>query len=270
MKLPLVPCNGFYYDPKHIKIERDEKNRSVMKVIGFDGGVIDTEGLVKKNGDSMTGNLDMRGNNISDVDVIANQVSVQTTDKTSAMHIRMNDETKELSICKETPETGENLPLGVLNVDDPTNETHAVNKRYLEYHFNSFVDNQANADIDMKNHSIINAGKLATNGVMPVFVGNVIEPPSVLKGVRYGANTDGSGAIIKASTQDEYIPLYVGEPKEPNHSATKKYVDDEIKKLSATVSALSTSLDTANQKIEVLTQYKVKYEDLMKRLANEV
>lgn len=269
MKLPLVPCNGFYYDPKHIKIERDEKNRPVMKVIGFDGGVIDTEGFVKKNGDFMTGNLDMRGNNISDVDVIANQVSIQTTDKTSAMHIRMNDETKELSICKETPETGEVLPLGVLNVDDPTNETHAVNKRYLTESI-PFVENRANKDIDMANYNIVNAGKLSTNGVIPVFVGNVIEPPSVTKGVRYGANIDGSGAIIKANTQNEYVPFYIGEPKEPNHSATKKYVDDEIKKLSATVSALSVSLDTANQKIEVLTQYKVKYENLMKRLANEV
>ena len=268
MKLPLVPCNGFYYDPKHIKIERDEKNRPVMKVVGFDGGVIDTEGFVKKNGDSMTGNLDMRGNNISDVDVIANQVSVQTTDKTSAMHIRMNDTTKELSICKETPETGENLPLGVLNVDDPTNETHAVNKRYLTESI-PFVENRANKDIDMANHDIVNAGKLSTNGTIPVFIGNVIESTEV-NGVRYGANLDGSGAILKPNTQDEYIPFYVGTPTEPEHSANKKYVDDEIKKITNTINALSVSLDTANQKIEVLTQYKVKYEDLMKRLANEV
>lgn len=106
----------------------------------------------------MDGNLDMNGNTINDVDIIANQLSVTTSDKQSAIHIRIDDTTKELSFYKESPDTGDVLPLGALNIDTPTKETHAVNKRYVDSLIGKFEEkqNQLEQDLIKANKKIAN------------------------------------------------------------------------------------------------------------------
>lgn len=39
------------------------------------------------------------------------------------------------------------------------------------------------------------------------------------------ASSDGSATFVKASTQNEYVPVSVGEPMQSHHAATKNYVD---------------------------------------------
>lgn len=267
MAINKIPCGGFYYDDAYVQFEK-QGDKMVLKVIGGGDGNIDHTQFIKKLGDVMNGNLDMNGHTINDVDIISNQVSLTTSDKQSAMHIRMNDVTKELSICKESSDTGEQLPLGILNVDTPTKDTHVVNKKYVDDNYGAVKSGTAQKDIDMNNHSIIKAERISTNGSVPVYLGNTIEKTA--SGVRYGANTDGSGAVIKPNTQGEYLPFYVGEPTQVNHSTTKNYVDSSIKTLEERMNALAENLNNARENIINLTQYKVKYEQLMKKLAGEV
>ncbi len=267
MAVKQIPCGGFYYDDTHISFE-GTKDKPILRVLGGGDGQIDHTQYLKKTGDSMNGNLDMNGNTINDVDIISNQVSVTTTDKQSAIHIRMNDTTKELSICRESQDTGEILPLGILNVDTPTKDSHAVNKKYADENYGSIKNGISQKDIDMNNHSITKAERISTNGSVPVFLGNTIEQNP--NGVRYGANLDGSGAILKPNTQSEYAPLYIGEPTDVKHSATKDYVDKQIKSLSNRLDAMATNLNLAQENIKELTQYKIKYEQLMKVIAGEV
>lgn len=267
MAIKQIPCGGFYYDDTHVSFE-GTKNKPILRILGGGDGQIDHTQYLKKEGDSMNGNLDMNGNTISDADIISNQVSITTSDKQSAMHIRMNEATKELSICKESQDTGEVLPLGILNVDTPTKDNHAVNKKYADENYGAIKNGISQKDIDMNNHSIIKAERISTNGSVPVYLGNTIEQNS--NGVRYGANLDGSGAILKPNTQSDYAPLYVGEPMDTSHSTNKNYVDKKIKELSDRLDAISTNLNLAQENIKELTQYKIKYEQLMKVIAGEV
>lgn len=157
MAIEKIPCGGFYYDDANVQFEK-QGDKIVLKVIGGKDDIVDYSQFIKKIGDAMEGNLDMNGNTINDVDIIANQVSVTTTDKQSAIHIRVNETTKELSIYKESSDTGEQLPLGILNVDTPTKDMHATNKKYvdnsmkiLEERMNAFAENLDNARKNITN-----------------------------------------------------------------------------------------------------------------------
>lgn len=266
-----IPCGGFSIDTERLEFVKVE-DTLVLTTKGEVGGVPDGE-YIKRNGDDVFGSLAMNGNTISDVDIIANQVSVQSKDKTSAIHFKMEDSTNRLCVLKETSWTGSILPLANIAVASPVQENDATNKTYVDSELNHKFDKlggELQGDVKMNNHSIEGVGHLEVDGVLPIYVGSTIITPAPEKGVRYGGNIDGSGAILKPQSQSEYAPLYVGDAIEPSHALTKKQFDDVIKKLQGQIDALSTSLDTANENIRNLTNYKIKYEELMKRLAGEV
>lgn len=82
-------------------------------------------------------------------------------------------------------------------------------------------------DIDMGGRSITNAQKIHVDGLAPFYLGSTIEATGT-SGTRLTGTTSGAAAFVKADTQAEYVPVYVGTPTENNHSANKKYVDDTV------------------------------------------
>lgn len=228
----LIPCGGFDYDPNTLRFA-DRDGRPTLEVIGgvsVTSDEIDMTRYLRRDGDIMEGNLDMAGHNISDVHVIANQVSVTNADKTAAVHLRMDETSNELCVTTETGETDEALPLSQINVGEPIKETHAVNRAYLRSSLQTAVPFSsggfANRDLNMNNHALTGVQKFSTNGSAPVYIGSTIEPSGTTGGRITGlAGTNGL-AVVKPDTVEEYVPVAVGTPTDANHAATKQYVDD--------------------------------------------
>nr|DAT44431.1 MAG TPA: hyaluronase tail fiber protein [Caudoviricetes sp.] len=82
-------------------------------------------------------------------------------------------------------------------------------------------------DIDMGGRKITNAQKIHVDGNAPLYLGSTIEA-SGTSGTRLTGTTAGAAAFVKADTQADYVPVYVGTPTDNNHSANKKYVDDAV------------------------------------------
>lgn len=82
-------------------------------------------------------------------------------------------------------------------------------------------------NVDMGGNSITNAQKIHVDGAAPLYIGSTIEPAGT-SGTRLTGTTSGAAAFVKAATQTEYVPVYVGTPTENSHSANKKYVDDTV------------------------------------------
>lgn len=82
-------------------------------------------------------------------------------------------------------------------------------------------------NLDMNHNNINNAQKIHIDGNAPLYLGSTIES-SGTSGTRLTGTTAGAAAFVKADSQADYVPVYVGTPTENNHSANKKYVDDAI------------------------------------------
>lgn len=78
--------------------------------------------------------------------------------------------------------------------------------------------------INMGENAITNVQKIHVDGSAPLYIGPTVES-SATNAARLTASSDGSAAFVKASTQNEYVPVSVGEPMQIHHAATKSYVD---------------------------------------------
>lgn len=82
-------------------------------------------------------------------------------------------------------------------------------------------------NIDMTGHVIKNVQKIHIDGEAPLYLGSTVES-SGTNGTRLTGTTSGEAAFVKADKQVEYVPVFVGDPTNNNHSANKKYVDDAV------------------------------------------
>lgn len=88
-------------------------------------------------------------------------------------------------------------------------------------------------NIDMGGQNLINAQKVHVDGAAPLYIGSTIEA-SGTAGARLTGTTSGDAAFVKADTQADYIPVYVGTPTAPNHAVNLAYLTQEVKDDSAT------------------------------------
>lgn len=90
-------------------------------------------------------------------------------------------------------------------------------------------------DIDMEGNSIRNIQELHINGTAPLYFGSTIRTEATTAS-RLTGIAGGGAALVKANTQAEYAPFFIGDPINPHHAATKGYVDkmqtDSLKEIS--------------------------------------
>lgn len=119
------------------------------------------------------------------------------------------------------------------------------NKR--EYELLPLKGGTMSGNINMNSNFITNAQKIHVDGSAPIYIGSVIEQG--VNAPRLVGSTSGEAAFVKASSQNDYVPVSVGDPTSPNHAvnlrqltqevladaptadgciANKKYVDDKI------------------------------------------
>lgn len=84
-----------------------------------------------------------------------------------------------------------------------------------------------NGNINMSSHAITNIQKLHVDGEAPVYIGSTIET-GVTNASRITGIAGGGVAIVRANTQGTYDPLFVANPTNINHAATKGYVDNKL------------------------------------------
>lgn len=84
-----------------------------------------------------------------------------------------------------------------------------------------------NGNINMNSHAITNIQKLHVDGEAPVYIGSTIET-GVTNASRITGIAGGGVAIVRANTQGTYDPLFVANPTNVNHAATKGYVDNKL------------------------------------------
>lgn len=82
-------------------------------------------------------------------------------------------------------------------------------------------------NLDMDGYSLKNISELHLDGSAPLYLGATVKSSGTL-GSRITGTTSGEVAVVKADKQAEYVPILIGEPTSPNHSATKDYVDSRI------------------------------------------
>lgn len=82
-------------------------------------------------------------------------------------------------------------------------------------------------NLDMDGYSLKNIAELHLDGSAPLYLGATVKSSGTL-GSRITGTTSGEVAVVKADKQAEYVPILIGEPTSPNHSATKDYVDSRI------------------------------------------
>ena len=194
MAIERIPCGGWYIDEATLAFD---KNR-VLSVVGSGNG----SGDFRANGSvPMTGNLYMNGNNIMGVKSISN------TDSGMAIE-------SEVSLNNHR----------ITDLLDPIDAQDAVTKKYVDEHSVLGADGKIDSELDMNEHAIVNVHKISTNGPAPLYIGPTIESVET-NSPRLTASSDGSAAFVKASTQNEYVPVSVGEPAQTYHAATKSYVD---------------------------------------------
>ena len=192
---------GYLLNANHFNYTSDEQGRPVLNVkAGAEGdGDFMADGSVE-----MTGNLQMGGQAIIGVKSISN------TDSGMAIE-------SEVSLNNHR----------ITDLLDPTDEQDAVTKKYVDDRTVLGGDGKAIGDVDMNEHAIINAHKVSTDGVAPLYIGATIEP-SGTDSPRLTATTAGEAAFVKADTQSAYIPVNVGAPTTTSHATTKEYVDGKV------------------------------------------
>lgn len=114
-------------------------------------------------------------------------------------------------------------------------------------------------NINMGSNAITNVQKIYVDGQANLYLGSVVEKAGT-NGVRLTGTTSNEAAFVKPTSQNEYVPVLVGNPTAPNHAvnlrhltepilsdapasdeciSNKKYVDDQV--------AMRVPLQTANQ-----------------------
>lgn len=114
-------------------------------------------------------------------------------------------------------------------------------------------------NINMGSNAITNVQKIHVDGQANLYLGSVVEKAGT-NGVRLTGTTSNEAAFVKPTSQNEYVPVLVGNPTAPNHAvnlrhltepvladapasdeciSNKKYVDDQV--------ATRVPLATANQ-----------------------
>lgn len=84
-----------------------------------------------------------------------------------------------------------------------------------------------NGNIDMSGNGILNVQKIHVDGEAPIYLGSTIET-GVTNASRITGIAGGGAAVVRANTQNTYDPLFIAEPTNINHAATKGYVDSKI------------------------------------------
>lgn len=84
-----------------------------------------------------------------------------------------------------------------------------------------------NGNINMNSNAITNIQKLHVDGEAPVYIGSTIET-GVTNASRITGIAGGGVAIVRANTQGTYDPLFIADPTNINHAATKNYVDNKL------------------------------------------
>lgn len=114
-------------------------------------------------------------------------------------------------------------------------------------------------NINMGSNAITNVQKIYVDGQANLYLGSVVEKAGT-SGVRLTGTTSNEAAFVKPTSQNEYVPVLVGNPTAPYHAvnlrhltepiladapasdgciSNKKYVDDQV--------ATRVPLQTANQ-----------------------
>lgn len=114
-------------------------------------------------------------------------------------------------------------------------------------------------NINMGSNAITNVQKIYVDGQANLYLGSVVEKAGT-NGVRLTGTTSNEAAFVKPTSQNEYVPVLVGNPTAPNHAvnlrhltepvlsdaptsdeciSNKKYVDDQV--------ATRVPLQSANQ-----------------------
>lgn len=187
----LLNSNQFHYT-------KDALGRPVLNVItsGAGNGDFMADGSVE-----MTGNLQMGGQAILGVKSISN------TDTGLAIESDVDINNHKIS-----------------SLLDPVADQDAATKKYVDERSVLGADGKIDSELDMNEHAIVNVHKISTNGPAPLYIGPTIESVET-NSPRLTASSDGSAAFVKASTQNEYVSVSVGEPTQTYHAATKSYVD---------------------------------------------
>lgn len=187
----LLNSNQFHYT-------KDSLGRPVLNVTasGEGNGDFMADGSVE-----MTGNLQMGGQAILGVKSISN------TDSGLAIESEVDLNNHRIT-----------------SLLDPVEPQDATTKNYVDNHSLFGDDGLVDSDLNMNEHSIINAHRISTDGPAPLYLGATIEPTGT-NAPRLTGVTDGSAAFVKADTQAEYVPLSVGTPTANNHAVTKEYSD---------------------------------------------
>lgn len=82
-------------------------------------------------------------------------------------------------------------------------------------------------NINMGGNSLLNVQKIHIDGEAPIYLGSTIETGAT-NASRITGIAGGGVAVVRANTQNTYDPLFVAEPTNVNHAATKGYVDSKI------------------------------------------
>lgn len=82
-------------------------------------------------------------------------------------------------------------------------------------------------NINMSGNSLLNVQKIHVDGEAPIYLGSTIET-GVTNASRITGIAGGGAAVVRANTQNTYDPLFVAEPTNISHAATKGYVDSKI------------------------------------------
>ena len=82
-------------------------------------------------------------------------------------------------------------------------------------------------NINMSGNSLLNVQKIHIDGEAPIYLGSTIETGAT-NASRITGIAGGGAAVVRANTQNTYDPLFVAEPTNANHAATKGYVDSKI------------------------------------------
>lgn len=211
----LLNSNQFHYT-------KDSLGRPVLNVTasGEGNGDFMADGSVE-----MTGNLQMGGQAILGVKSISN------TDSGLAIESEVDLNNHRIT-----------------SLLDPVEPQDATTKNYVDNHSLFGDDGLVDSDLNMNEHSIINAHRISTDGPAPLYLGATIEPTGT-NAPRLTGVTDGSAAFVKADTQAEYVPLSVGTPTANNHAVTKEYSDGKTNALQASAILKSGGKMTGKLKI---------------------
>lgn len=82
-------------------------------------------------------------------------------------------------------------------------------------------------NINMSGNSLLNVQKIHVDGEAPVYMGSTIETGAT-NASRITGIAGGGVAIVRANTQSTYDPLFIADPTNANHAATKNYVDNKL------------------------------------------